>query len=351
VVLMKAVPREDRSTGRTTMQEQIIKGAVLSTVLLLAAGTAGADEITLKASHQWPGGKGDVRDEMVQIIAKEVEAADVGLKIQIYPGASLVKPKEQWGALTKGQIDLSAFPLDYASGRHPQFSATLMPGLVRNHERAQRLNDSAFMDDIKKVINDAGVIVVSDAWLAGAFASKKNCITGPDSIKGQVTRAAGPAFEEMLAAAGASISSMPSSEIYTAMQTGVLDATNTSSGSFVSYRIYEQVKCLTAPGANALWFMYEPILMSKRSYEALTPEQQQAIMAAGQKAEDFFAGEAKKLDQKMIDTFKKAGVEVIEMSKDDYDAWLAVAKESSYKTFSDDVPGGAKLIDEALVVE
>jgi TRAP-type C4-dicarboxylate transport system substrate-binding protein len=333
------------------VQRLIIKGAVLAAALSLAAGAAGAEEITLKASHQWPGGKGDVRDEMVQIIATEVEAADVGLKVQVYPASSLVKPKEQWGALTTGQIDISAFPLDYAAGRHPQFSATLMPGLVRNHERAMRLNASPFMDDIKKIINDEGVIVLSDAWLAGAFASKKNCIKGPDTIKGQVTRAAGPAFEQMLAAAGASISSMPSSEIYTGMQTGVLDATNTSSGSFVSYRLFEQVKCLTAPGENALWFMYEPILMSKQSFDALTPGQQQAIMAAGKKAEEYFAGEARKLDQTMIDTFKEAGVEVIEMSKEDYDAWLAVAQDSAYKSFAEDVPGGAELIEKALAVE
>jgi TRAP-type C4-dicarboxylate transport system substrate-binding protein len=318
---------------------------------VLFSGTAAADEMTLKASHQWPGGKGDVRDEMVQIIAREVEAADVGLKIQVYPGASLYKAYDQWGALTQGQLDISAFPLDYASGRVPQFSATLMPGLVRNHDRAKRMNDSAFMADIKKLIDEAGVVVVSDAWLAGAFASKKQCITGPDSIKGQVTRAAGPAFEQMLTAAGASISSMPSSEIYTGMQTGVLDATNTSSGSFVSYRLYEQVTCLTAPGANALWFMYEPILMSKKTWEKLTPEQQEAVMAAGQKAEDYFFEEAKKVDQDMIDVYKKAGVEVVEMSQEDYDAWLAIAQESSYKQFSADVPGGAELIEKALAVE
>ena len=54
---------------------------------------------TLKASHQWPGGKGDARDEMVQIIASEVAKANVGLDIKVYPGKSLFKPKEQWGAM------------------------------------------------------------------------------------------------------------------------------------------------------------------------------------------------------------------------------------------------------------
>ncbi len=310
-----------------------------------------AAQTTLKASHQFPGGKGDPRDEMVQLIAREVEKADVGLKIQVFPGASLYKPKEQWNAMTRGLLDMSSFPLDYASGQHPEFSATLMPGLVGNYDRARNLNDSEFMKKIKQIINDAGVVVIADGWLSGAFASKKNCIQGPDTVKGQVTRAAGPAFEQMLTAAGASISSMPSSEIYSAMQTGILDAANTSSASFVSFRLYEQVKCLTAPGDNALWFMYEPVLMSKKTFDGLTKEQQDAIMAAGKKSEEFFEAEARKGDQKLIDTYKKAGVEVTEMTKEDFDAWLAVAKESAYKEFSEKVEGGSELIDQALAVK
>jgi TRAP-type transport system periplasmic protein len=193
--------------------------------------------------------------------------------------------------------------------------------------------------------------VIADAWLAGGFASKKGCITSPDTIKGQVTRAAGPAFEQMLAAAGASIASMPSSEVYTGMQTGVLDAVNTSNDSFVSYRLYEQVKCLTAPGENALWFMYEPIIMSKKSYNKLKPEQQKAILNAADKAEKYFVGESRKGEQKMIDTFTKAGVKVVTMNKDDYAAWMAKAKESSYKNFSEKVKGGDKLLKEALAVQ
>jgi TRAP-type C4-dicarboxylate transport system substrate-binding protein len=316
---------------------------------MLASGALA--QTVLKASHQFPGGKGDIRDEMVQIIARDVEAANVGLKIQVFPGSSLYKPNDQWNAVTRGLLDLTSFPLDYASGRHPEFSATLMPGLVGNFDRALRLNDSEFMADIKKIVDGAGAVVIADAWLSGAFASKKNCITSPDTIKGQVIRAAGPAFEEMLAAAGASISSMPSSEIYTGMQTGVLDAANTSSASFVSYRLFEHAKCLTAPGENALWFMYEPVLMSKKVFERLKPEQQKAILAAGEKAESYFNEEVRKGDQVMIDAYKKAGVEVVEMSKADYNAWLDLAKQSAYKNFAAKVPGGDKLIEKALAVE
>jgi TRAP-type C4-dicarboxylate transport system substrate-binding protein len=334
-----------------TLLSRSLLGTALAGALGAALCAGAAAQTQLKASHQFPGGKGDVRDEMVQIIANEVAAADVGLEVRVYPGASLFKPAQQWDAMVQGQLDISAFPLDYASGKHPQFSATLMPGLVKNHDHATRLNDSPFMEDIKRIIDEQGVMVLSDAWLAGGFASKGGCVLEPADASGKVMRAAGPAFEQMLAEAGASLNSMPSSEIYTGLQTGVLDAVNTSSGSFVSFRIYEQVDCLTPPGDYALWFMYEPILMSKASFEALTPEQQQALLDAGQKAEDFFIDAAKGLDEELVETFEKAGVQVAAMNQDQFNAWLDLAKESSYKIFAEEVPGGDQLIEKALAVE
>ncbi len=316
----------------------------------LFAGQTSA-QIQMEASHQFPGGKGDVRDEMVQIIAREVAAANVGLDIKVFPGASLVKANEQWNAMLKGQIDISAFPLDYASGRHPQFGATLMPGLVKSHEHAKRLNTSPFMQDIKKVIEDAGVIVLADAWLAGAFASKKNCILEPADAKGQKVRSAGATFAEMWAGAGASIVSIPSNEVYNALQTGVADGTDTSTGSFVSFRLYEQVSCITAPGDNALWFMYEPVLMSKASFSKLNDKQKAALMAAAKKSEDYFAGESKKLDDEMVAAFTKANVKVVTMTAEQAQKWRDVAATSSYKTFSEKVPGGKELIAKALAVK
>ena len=148
-----------------------VPATFVASLALATLATGASGQTTLRASHQWPGGQGDVRDEMVQIIAEEVAKAGVDLEVQIYPGASLHDPYEQWGALVSGQLDLSAFPLDYASGREPAFSATLMPGLVRNRERARRLNDSPFMADIKAIIEENGVMVIADAWLAGGFAS------------------------------------------------------------------------------------------------------------------------------------------------------------------------------------
>ncbi len=326
--------------------------SVLAGVATIAAFSMAAQAQTvLKASHQFPGGKGDPRDEMVQMIARDVKAANVGLEIQVYPGASLFKPNEQWNAMTRGQLDISSFPLDYASGKIRAFGATLMPGLVRNHERAARLNDSQFMKDIKAHIEKAGVMVLADAWLAGAVASKDKCIRKPEDIKGLKTRSAGPTFAAMWQEAGASIVSIPSNEVYNALQTGVAEATDTSGGSFISFRLYEQVKCLTAPGDNALWFMYEPVLISKKTFDRLTKPQQEALLAAGRKAQEYFAKASKELDDKLVKTFKEHNVEVVTLTPEEYDAWIKVAQKSSYASFAKEVPDGKKLIDEALAVK
>jgi len=326
----------------------------LGTLAVLAAvwatGSFAAD-VVLRASHQFPGGKGDVRDDMVQMIAKEAKAANVGLNIQVYPGASLFKPEQQWNAMVNGQLDITLFPLDYASGQVRDFSATLMPGLIRNYDRAKRINNSKFMTEIRATIEKHGVIVLSDAWFGGGMASKRGCIATPDDVKGLKFRAAGPTFAQMWQSAGASIVSVPSNEIYNAFQTGVAEATDTSMGSFLSFRLYEQAKCLTVPGANALWFMYEPLLMSKKSFEKLDKNQQKVLLEAGKKAQKYYEDKAESVDAATIKAYKDHGVQIKSLSKAEFDKWIDVAKKSSYAEFSKDVPNGKKLIDEALSVK
>src|SRR6478735_5015804 len=259
----------------TEMKIKTLLVSAAAAVLLTASAQA---QVTLRASHQFPGGKHDVRDDMVQMIAKEVGDAKVGITVQVYPGASLFKPNQQWNAMADGQLDISLFPLDYASGKIPAFSATLMPGLIRSQDRAKRVNNSEFMKMVRAEIEKHGVIVLSDAWFAGGMAAKDKCIKDPKDMAGLKFRAAGPTFAAMWQAAGASIVSPPSNEIYNAFQTGVVTGTDTSLGTFASMRLYEVAKCLTAPGNNALWFMYEPVIMSKRTFDRLDRKQQQVLL-------------------------------------------------------------------------
>ena len=328
-----------------------ITAVIAGAAAVIALSSVAQAQVILKASHQFPGGKGDVRDDMVQMIAKEAKAANAGLDIQVYPGASLFKPNDQWNAAVNGQLDITLFPLDYASGKAPVFSATLMPGLIRSQERAKRVNASPFMKDVRAEIEKRGVMVLSDAWFAGGVASKGGCIVKPDDMKGRKFRAAGPTFAGMWEAAGASIVSPPSNEIYNAFQTGVVNGTDTSLSTFASMRLYEVADCLTAPGDNALWFMYQPMLMSKKSFARLNKQQQDLIVDAGKKAQAYFEGKADGINKEAIKAFEDHKAKVTSLNDADYAAWLEVAKKTSYASFAKDVPNGQKLIDEALAVK
>jgi len=325
--------------------------AIAAACAACVAVTALAADVTMRASHQFPGGKGDVRDDMVQMIAKEAAAANVGLTIQVYPGASLFKPNDQWNAITNGQLDITLFPLDYASGKVPVFSATLMPGLIRSQERAKRVNQSDFMKQIRAEIEKRGAIVLSDAWFAGGMAARGNCVVKPTDMKGLKFRAAGPTFAAMWEAAGASIVSPPSNEIYNAFQSGVVNGTDTSLGTFASMRLYEVADCLTAPGDNALWFMYEPVIMSKKTFNRLDKKQQQALLDAGKNAQAYYEGKADAVNEEAIKAFRDHKDKVVELTDAEFNEWLELAKKTSYARFAQDVPNGQKLIDEALAVK
>src|SRR6056297_2447331 len=327
--------------------KSILKSAVAAMALASVATVASATELRL--SHQWS--NKDIRHQVAQIVADEVAAADVDLEIKIFGSKSLFKPREQYKPLSRGQLDMTVLPLSYAGGQQPAYNLTLMPGLVKNHDHAARLSNSPFMEALEAKMAEDDVMVLVHGYLVGGFAGKDKCITKPDDIQGLQIRAAGKAFEQMLAGAGASIASMASSEIYNAMQTGVLDAANTSSSCFVAYPIYEQVKCHTPAGDVALWFMYQPLLMNKTTFEGLTEAQQEALVAGAEKAEAYYLEEAKKEDAASVEAFEKAGVEIRNMTPEDFDAWRAIAQETSYKAFVEQVPDGQELLDMALAVE
>ena len=177
------------------------------------------------------------------------------------------------------------FPLDYASGKVPAFGATLMPGLIRSHDRAKRINNSPFMKEIRAEIEKTGVIVLSDAWLAGARGLQER-------LHPQARRHEGPQAplrrRRPLPRCGRPPAPRSSARRRTKSTTRSRPASSTSPtpacGSFQSMRLYEVTDCLTAPGDNALWFMYEPVLMSKKSFNKLNKKQQDALIAAGKKA-------------------------------------------------------------------
>jgi TRAP-type C4-dicarboxylate transport system substrate-binding protein len=229
------------------MKKIIGKFGVLAVVLCLACvflawgEQADAKSMVLKVSHQFAAG--DVRDKMGRVFGDMVTKKTNGeIKFRHYPAKSLFKPKEQWDAMRKGALDMSCFPLDYASGKVPQLSITLMPCSVANIKQGLSWRNKPIGKKIDALMEQSGVKNLVWAWFDGGMGSKIKQIKVPADVNGTKLRAAGKKFEFMMRKAGASITSMPSSETYHALSTGVLDTMLTSSASFVSYRLYEVLK-------------------------------------------------------------------------------------------------------------
>ena len=245
---------------------------VFVAMLIFSPGIAGAGSMTLKVSHQFAAG--DVRDQMARVFGDMVtEKTNGEIKFRYYPAKSLYKPKEQWDALRKGALDMSVFPLDYASGKVPQLSITLMPCAVTSVAQGMTWRNKPIGKKVEGLMADNGVKNLVWAWFDGGVGSKTRQIVLPADVKGTKLRAAGKKFEFMLREAGASITSMPSSETYHALSTGVLDTMLTSSASFVSYRLYEVLSYINAPRDYSIWYMAENLIMSNTTWDRLTPEQ------------------------------------------------------------------------------
>jgi len=321
---------------------------ILMTVAVVIPGITTAKTITLKVSHQFSAG--DVRDQMARVFGDMVTKKTNGeIKFRYYPAKSLYKPKAQWDAMRKGALDMSVFPLDYASGKVPQLSITLMPCSVSSIKQGLTWRNKPIGKKVNALMEKNGVRNLVWAWFDGGMGSKIRQIKVPADVKDTKLRAAGKKFEFMMRAAGASITSMPSSETYHALSTGVLDTMMTSSASFVSYRLHEVLKYINAPRDYSIWYMAENLVISQKTWERLTPEQQKIFNEVAEEMhQNWVAQNFKGLVDKLIEAYTKAGVEIHYMTKAEFDQWLAFAQKTAWKEYAEKVEGGQEFLDLAL---
>ena len=145
--------------------------------------------------------------------------------------------------------------------------------------------------------------------------------------------------------------SLPSNEIYAAMQTGACDAAITSSTSLISFRLEEVSKSLTTGRGKSYWFMLEPLIMSKQIFDALTKSQQDAIMALGQEMEAFGTKEAMADDQKVAEVYGKKGASIHDLDEATVDKWREIARPTAWKDYAGKTPLSAELLKLAEGVQ
>ncbi len=328
---------------------------VAAATLAMSSTPVMAQAKTIKISHQFPGGtidEGDFRDRLTRKFATEVEKRTNGaLKFEIYPAASLMKAIPQFKAVSTGALDMALYPLAYAGGEVPEVNITLMPALVTSYEQGLRWKDAPIGKELTRILDEKNVKIVTWLWQAGGIASKQKPIVMPDDAKGQKIRGGSREMDIMIKAAGGAVTNVASNEIYSGMQSGVLDAALTSSTSLISFRLHETSSFLTTGRDHAFWFMFEPLLISKKTFGSLTPEQQKVVMEVGASLEKFGMEAAKVDDQRVAEVFDKAGDKVVDMDKAAFDQWRTVARDSAWKDYAEKIKNGQALLGMATAVK
>lgn len=327
------------------MFKQLMRSGIALLTVLGAATLAGAAPMTLKLAHQWPQDKDDYVVSAAIKFAKEVEQKSNGdIKIKFYPAESLVKAKDIHVALKTGTIDLAVYPYIYSAGAIPEMNLILMPGVWKTHDDVFAFRKSDAWSKIEKKAEDYGFKTLSWIQISGGVASSGAPVHVPEDLKGKKVRAAGKYMEAALRKAGATPVSMPSSDNYNAMQLGLLDAMWTSSSSFGAFRLYEVSKAYTSPEDYSVYFTIEPIAISMKTWNKLTPEQQKIMTEAGASLEKESLEGAKAEDARIAKEFADHGVKVSKMTLDQWEAWQPLFKQS-HEMFKKDVPQAASIMD------
>jgi TRAP-type transport system periplasmic protein len=317
--------------------------ALCSTALFPAAQSHARE---LRLSHQWP--ETDARHRAARVLVAELKKRGTDVSITLHPNSSLkIKPVEQYEAILEGKIELAVYPVAYASPKIPELSIGLLPGVPSNAEAAGLLKGTEFEDKLQELCAENGFRILTWWWVGGAVASRTQAIAGPDSVKGLKARGGDRAFDEMLTAAGATVLSMPSSEIRAAMEGEKLDVALTSFESFMSFRVTELAKFATL-GGNGIWVTFTPIIISKAVWESLTPAERRAIEEAAAASDIYFEATQREAELAASEAFTKAGAQVRELSFDEYAAWLRVARESSWKKYQSISPRANQLFEAML---
>ncbi len=161
------------------------------------------------------------------------------------------------------------------------------------------------------------------------MASRVKPLVTPEDAKGMKVRGGSREMDMMFKDAGASVLTLPSNEIYAAMQTGAMDAGTdvvdephlVPAGGSVE-GAYER------RGKYAYWFMFEPLLMSKQVFDKLPKDQQDAIMSVGAELEKFAVDSAKADDIAVANVYAKAGAKVVDLDDATLKKWQAIARET-----------------------
>lgn len=299
--------------------------AAAAATLALLPSVAQSQNMVLKAADVHPAGYPNV--VAVESMGKKLDAATKGrLKIQTFPGGVLGGEKEMIEQTQVGAINILRTSLGPVGTVVPEVNVFNMPFVFRSQDHMRAVIDGPIGDELLAKISASPAKLVAIGWMDGGSRSlyTKKPVRVPADLKGQKIRMMGnPLFVDTMNAMGGNGISMGYGEVFTALQTGVVDGAENNAPSFFTSnhyntgaKYYTQTNHLIIP---------ELLVVSKATWDKLSKDDQTLLRKLGREAQL----EQRALWDKSVEDYsgklKTAGVEFITVdNKAFYDATAPV---------------------------
>ena len=312
--------------------------------LLLAlaiAVPASADEIVLKMGHV--AAPGSLFEASANEFANRVNTALAGkVKVEVYGSSQLGNDQELLQKLKLGTVDFS-LPSTVMSSVVDQFGVFEMPYLVKDRAHMGRIENEVFWPKLAPLAEEKGYKVLA-VWENGFRHITNNTrpINLPADLQGVKLRTPkGKWRVKMFQAYGANPTPMAFSEVFVALQTGVMDGQENPFAQIYSAKFQEVQKYLSLTG-----HVYTPayVLVGKNKWDSLPKDVTSEIERIARETQAFVYETAAAMEDDLLAKLKAGGIQVNEPDKDAF----VKASASIYEEFGAEVAGGKELVDQAL---
>jgi len=316
----------------------------LAVALLCIASTALAQPVVMRISHQVP--PAHHLSRLLQDFAADVKARTKGsVDVQLFGSEQLAKAGENFPQVARGNLE-AAVSVNFQWGTTiPEMSATLVPYYMTDVAKIKRFVTSDARRLLDQKLEQHGVHSVGWFYITreSIFTSSKKPIITLDDFKGVKIRGLNSLTDHALTAVGAVPSAMPGSEVYQALQSGVLDAGLTDLSAAYSRKYYEIQKFGTvAPYFTIFFHLY----VNPQWWAKLAPEQRLAIEAAAAKTEQeaFTVTEATAADA--LVQLKAKGMTIHVQAPAEEATWRSAMQKPVIDAFLKSAPhDGQKILD------
>ncbi len=277
--------------------------------LLASASFAGACEITLRSSDTHPDGYPTV--EGVKAMAAEVlEKTDGRICIEVFPSSQLGEERDTIEQTQFGVIDMVRASFGTFNDIVPVTQTFSLPYLFRSVEHMHAVMDGPIGEELGAAFEERDLVVLGyyDGG-ARSFYNSQRPINSIEDLAGLKIRVIqNDVFVDMMAALGATATPMPYGEVYSAIQTGVIDGAENNFPSYDSSGHAEVAKYFTL---DEHLMVPELVAISKVTWDKLSPEDQQILKEAGRNSSatqrQLWAEQEQESEQNVI----AAGAEIV----------------------------------------